>query len=127
MVNRLIDWFAFPYSLYLLVNNPDISSKVKLKAGLILAVLVFYFLDPMDLVPDIVPLLGWLDDLVIVPLAMAVTGKVVPEINISDLRKKARSDTRRIIFWALMLVIAMMLISLSTIGLLIYLAIRYWF
>jgi uncharacterized membrane protein YkvA (DUF1232 family) len=126
-VSKLVDWFAFPYSLYLLIKNPDISWKVKLKAGLILAVLVFYFLNPMDVIPDIAPVLGWLDDFVIVPIAMAVTGKVIPEVNLSDLIKKARSDSRRVLFWALMVVIAMILISLSTIGLLIYIAVRYWF
>jgi uncharacterized membrane protein YkvA (DUF1232 family) len=125
-VNRVVDWFAFPYSLYLLIKRPHISRKVKLKAALILAILVFYLLDPLDIIPDIVPILGWLDDIVIVPLAMVVTRKVVPEINIDDLRKKARSDCRRILFWALMLIAAMILISLSAIGLLVYFAIRYW-
>jgi uncharacterized membrane protein YkvA (DUF1232 family) len=125
-VNRVVDWFAFPYSLYLLIKRPHISRKVKLKAALILAILVFYLLDPLDIIPDIVPILGWLDDLVVVPVALVVTRKVVPEINIDDLRKKARSDSKRILFWALMIIAVMILICLSAIGLLVYFAIRYW-
>jgi uncharacterized membrane protein YkvA (DUF1232 family) len=126
IVTRVVEWFSFPYCLFLVIQNPDISWKIKLKAGLILAAMFFYFLDPVDIIPDFTPLLGWMDDLVIVPIAMAITGKVVPEINIAELRQKARSDSKRILFWALMIITAMIMISLSTLGLLIYLAVKYW-
>ena len=97
-----------------------------MKAGLILTLLFFYLLDPIDLIPDFAPVLGWLDDLVAVPIASLVAEKVIPEINITELRQKARADVKRIMFWALVIVAAMVIISLSTLGLLIYLAIRFW-
>ena len=94
IATRIVDWFSIPYSLYLLLKNSDISWKVKLKSGLILAALFFYILDPMDLIPDIAPVLGWLDD--IATIAMAVARKFVPEINVVEIRQKAKASTRRL-------------------------------
>jgi hypothetical protein len=37
ILSRIIDRFAFPYSLFLVIKNPDIAGRVKLKAGLVLA------------------------------------------------------------------------------------------
>jgi uncharacterized membrane protein YkvA (DUF1232 family) len=125
-MSKIVDWLAFPYSLYLLIKYPEISWKPKVKAGLILAVLFFYLLDPLDIIPDFIPLLGWLDDLLIIPIAMAVTAKVVPEVDIAGLRQKARKFMRRIVIWTIVIVTAMTLISLSALGLVIYLAIKYW-
>ncbi len=126
IATRIVDWFSIPYSLYLLIKAPDTSWKAKLKAGTILAVLFFYLLDPIDIIPDVVPILGWLDDVVIIHIANAVAGKVVPEINVTAIRQKARASTRRILFWALVIITAMVVISLTVLGLLIYLAIRKW-
>jgi uncharacterized membrane protein YkvA (DUF1232 family) len=125
-VNRLIDWFTFPYSLLLLLKNSEISWAVKLKAGLILGLLLFYLLNPADLIPDCVPILGWLDDFAAVPTAMVVAEKIIPEISVTGLTQKARGDVKHILVWALAIVTAMLVISLFTFGLLIYLAIRFW-
>ena len=126
IASRIIDWFSIPYTLYLLLKNPDTSWKSKLKAGLILAALFFYLLDPVDIIPDVVPVLGWLDDIAIIYVAKTVSRKVVPEINVDGIRQKARASTRRILLWALAIIIAMALISLTALGLLIYFAIRKW-
>jgi uncharacterized membrane protein YkvA (DUF1232 family) len=126
LMTRIIDWFATPYSLYLLVRDPDTGWKVKLKAGLILAAVIFYILEPIDLIPDFIPVLGWVDDLVIVPLAMALAAKVAPEINLAEVRQKARTKTKRVMFLTAALIGVTVVISLSTLGLVIYLAIRAW-
>jgi uncharacterized membrane protein YkvA (DUF1232 family) len=73
ILTRIGDWLAFPYSMFLLLKDPAVSARAKVKAGAILLMLFFYLLDPMDVIPDIAPVLGWLDDLVAIPLAMAVT------------------------------------------------------
>ena len=126
MLPRVVDWFSAPYSLYLLLRDPEISGKTKLKAGLILAAVAFYILNPMDLIPDITPALGWLDDLAIIPLAMVAAARLVPEINVAEIRLKARSNTKRIMFWTIAFVAGITLVSLSTLGLLIFLAVRAW-
>lgn len=43
------------------------------------ALTVAYALSPVDLIPDFVPVLGYLDDIIILPLLIAVTVKLIPE------------------------------------------------
>ena len=61
------------------------ATPLPLKAAMLLV--VFYLVSPFDLIPDFIPLAGWMDDLVLVPLAVSVivgllplevTGKKVP-------------------------------------------------
>ncbi|PZP38885.1 MAG: hypothetical protein DI585_05975 [Pseudomonas fluorescens] len=40
---------------------------------------IFYVLSPIDLVPDFIPVFGWIDDLIILPLGMAFVRALVPE------------------------------------------------
>jgi uncharacterized membrane protein YkvA (DUF1232 family) len=51
-------WFA--------VRHPDAPGWLKLGTAL----LVLYVVSPVDLIPDVVPIIGWVDDLVLVPLAI---------------------------------------------------------
>ena len=126
LLTRIGDWLAFPYSMFLLLKDPSVSARAKVKAGAILLMLFFYLLDPMDVIPDIAPVLGWLDDLVAIPLAMAVTRKLIPEVSVAGLVQAARADTRRVTVWIAALLAAMTLISLAGIGLLVYFAVRNW-
>ncbi len=126
ILTRIIDWFATPYSLFLLLRDPNISWKSKLKAGLMLLAVAFYVLDPWDMIPDFIPFIGWLDDLVVLPAMMAVADKIVPEVKVSQIRQRARSTTKRVMFWTLTCIIGLILISLTTLGLVITLAIKAW-
>jgi uncharacterized membrane protein YkvA (DUF1232 family) len=121
---RIIDWFATPYSLWLVIRDPDIPWQAKLKAGLILAGVSFYILDPWDIIPDFIPFIGWIDDLIILPLMMMAAGKIVPEVNFVQLRKKARSTAKRVMLWTAVTVGGLALVSLATLGLVIYLVIK---
>jgi uncharacterized membrane protein YkvA (DUF1232 family) len=59
--------------------------------GKALAVCVVgYALSPIDLIPDFVPLLGYLDDLIIVPLGIALALKTVPPEVMAECRERAR-------------------------------------
>jgi uncharacterized membrane protein YkvA (DUF1232 family) len=65
------------YALYLASRDP----RVPWHAKLLVALVVAYALSPIDLVPDFVPVLGYLDDLVLVPLGIMIALKVVsPEL-----------------------------------------------
>jgi uncharacterized membrane protein YkvA (DUF1232 family) len=46
-----------------------------------------YLVSPIDLVPDFIPFVGWIDDLVIVPFLMMTSLKTIPEEIINDSRK----------------------------------------
>ena len=55
------------YALYLASRDP----RVPLVAKVIVILVVAYVLSPIDLIPDFIPVLGYLDDMVLVPLGMA--------------------------------------------------------
>lgn len=56
-------------------------------AKLLIAVTVGYLLSPVDLIPDFIPVLGLLDDLIIVPLLITLSLKMLP----SEVLKEARA------------------------------------
>jgi uncharacterized membrane protein YkvA (DUF1232 family) len=58
-------------------------------AKAIAALVVAYALSPIDLIPDFIPVLGQLDDLLIVPLGIALSVKLVPQHVMERSRKKA--------------------------------------
>ena len=60
-------------------------------ARFLLGLAVAYFLSPVDLVPDFIPVLGQLDDIVLVTSLVILALKMVPREVIQDCRLKANS------------------------------------
>jgi len=60
-------------------------------ARFLLGLAVGYALSPVDLIPDFLPVLGYLDDIVLVPALVILALKMVPKEVIDDCRLKARS------------------------------------
>ncbi len=54
-----------------------------------------YALSPIDLIPDFVPVLGYLDDLVIVPLGILLVARLVPPEVLAECRAAADAAARR--------------------------------
>ena len=52
-------------------------------------IVVGYFLSPIDLIPDFIPVLGYLDELILLPIAIYFILKIVPEPVLTDSREKA--------------------------------------
>ena len=63
--------------------------KTPLIAKLLVIVTVAYALSPIDLIPDFIPVLGYLDDLIIVPVLIWLTVKLLPDEVILESREKA--------------------------------------
>lgn len=63
--------------------------RVGLAPKMIAAVTAAYALSPLDLIPDFIPVLGLLDDLVIVPLGLWVVIRMIKPDVLEDLRAKA--------------------------------------
>ncbi len=84
-INRLK---AETYTLYLAYRNP----RVPWYAKVFLAVVLAYALSPIDLVPDFIPVIGYLDDLVIVPAGVFLALKMIPRDVIAECREKARTE-----------------------------------
>lgn len=59
-------------------------------AKLFVAAVVAYAFSPIDLIPDVVPLLGYLDDLLLVPLGILVAVRLVPPAVMAECRARAR-------------------------------------
>ena len=62
------------YALYLATRDP----RVPWLAKLIIAVVLAYALSPIDLIPDFIPILGYLDDLVLLPLGIWLAIRLIP-------------------------------------------------
>lgn len=60
-----------------------------LSAKLLAAITVAYALSPIDLIPDFIPVLGYLDDLIILPALAALTIKCIPKEKLAECRVKA--------------------------------------
>jgi uncharacterized membrane protein YkvA (DUF1232 family) len=63
-------------------------------AKLLVALIVAYALSPIDLIPDFIPVLGYLDDLILIPLAIALALKLVPRHVLAECRIKAQTTIR---------------------------------
>ena len=74
------------YALYLAYRDP----RVPWYAKAFVALVVGYALSPIDLIPDFIPVLGYLDDLVLIPLGVAVALKMIPEKVMEDCRIRSK-------------------------------------
>lgn len=73
------------FALYLACRDPRVPWY-----GRVLAICVVgYAFSPIDLIPDPVPILGYLDDLVLIPLGIAVVLKTIPPEVMAECRQKA--------------------------------------
>ena len=52
---------------------------------------IVYALSPIDLIPDFIPIIGWLDDLIILPLLIALTIKFIPQPVMEEYRIKSQN------------------------------------
>ena len=72
-------------ALFLALRDKDTPILAKVFAGITVA----YALSPVDLVPDFIPVLGYLDDVILLPMLVALTIKFVPKDVLERNRKQA--------------------------------------
>ncbi|MFN2280896.1 MAG: YkvA family protein [Anaerolineales bacterium] len=93
MIERLKKWARYlkqeTTALYYAYRDPRTPWYAK---GLTIFV-VAHTLSPIDLIPDFIPVLGYLDDLLITPLGLALAFKLIPEQVLVDARQKAEAET----------------------------------
>jgi uncharacterized membrane protein YkvA (DUF1232 family) len=78
------------YALYLAYQDPRVPRKAKV----LMAAAVAYFASPIDLIPDFIPVLGYLDDAVIVPFIVAAAIKLVPKEVMDECRERAKTELK---------------------------------
>lgn len=74
------------FALYLAARDP----RTPWYAKLIVAGIVAYAFSPIDLIPDFVPVFGYLDDLILIPMGIALAIKLIPDFVLADCRTRAQ-------------------------------------
>lgn len=78
-------------ALYLATRDPRVPWYAKVAAGAIAA----YALSPIDLIPDVIPVLGYLDEVILLPLAIAGVLRLIDPAIMAELRAKAAGIAKR--------------------------------
>ena len=100
------------YALYLAYRDPRVSWYARVFA----AVVVGYAFSPVDLIPDVVPVFGYLDDLIIVPLGVALAIKMIPPHVLAECREKAHEAKDRPVNRLAAVVIVLVWIALAVLA-----------
>lgn len=85
------------FALYFAARHPQTPWYAKL----LIVVVVAYAFSPIDLIPDFIPILGYLDDLVLLPMGIALAIKMIPEQVLPECRMQAKelSNKKRPVNW----------------------------
>ena len=75
-------------ALWLAARDPRVPRHAKAAA----AVVATYALSPIDLIPDFIPVFGYLDDLILVPLGIMLAVRLIPPMLMVELRNKAERE-----------------------------------
>ena len=81
---------AETYTLYLALRHP----RTPWYAKVFVALIVGYVFSPIDPIPDFIPVIGLLDELVVVPIGVIVARKMIPEDVFAECREKAREAAK---------------------------------
>jgi uncharacterized membrane protein YkvA (DUF1232 family) len=92
-LNRLKQWARLikrdVHALYLAARDPRVPWYAKALA----LVVATYALSPIDFIPDFIPVLGYLDDVILVPLGILLTVRMIPPEVMNEHRLRAESAT----------------------------------
>ena len=75
------------FTLYLACRHPGVSWYAKALALLV----VGYALSPIDLIPDFIPILGYLDDAILIPLGIMLVIRMIPPEILAECRQKSET------------------------------------
>lgn len=78
-------------ALNIAIRDPDTPMIARVLAACVLA----YALSPIDLIPDFIPVIGYLDDLILIPLGIALVLRLIPPEVLQRAREEAASKPVR--------------------------------
>jgi uncharacterized membrane protein YkvA (DUF1232 family) len=98
-------------ALYFAARDP----RTPWYARVLIAAVVAYALSPIDLIPDPIPIFGYLDDLVLLPLGIWLAVRLIPPAILHDCRAKAASADLRLPrnWWAAAVIVLLWLATLA--------------
>ena len=98
------------HALYLAARDPRVPWYVKALAIVVAA----YALSPIDLIPDFIPVLGYLDDLLIVPAGIVLVVRLTPPDILAEHRELATAAQDRPVSWiAASVIIGIWILAIS--------------
>ena len=71
--------------LYIAYKRKDVPMIAKI----MIIIAIVYALSPIDLIPDFIPILGYLDDLIILPILIYISIKIIPQSILKECEKEA--------------------------------------
>jgi len=77
------------FAIYLAYRNP----RTPWYAKVFIAVIIGYALSPIDLIPDFIPVLGYVDDFIVIPAAISFAITMIPEDVMKECRENAKSES----------------------------------
>jgi uncharacterized membrane protein YkvA (DUF1232 family) len=89
------------HAVWLAVRDPRTPVAARL-LGLLVAAYAF---SPLDLIPDFIPVLGLVDDAILIPLGVWLFEKLVPAELLAEHRATAEAAARRPVSWAGVLIV----------------------
>lgn len=100
------------YALYIAYRDPRTPWHARLFAACVVA----YFFSPIDLIPDPIPILGQLDDLILVPLGIFIAIKMIPQQVWADAQIRAAESHARPTNRIVAVVIVLIWLAFATIA-----------
>lgn len=97
------------YALYFAARDPRVPWYAKLLAGCVVA----YAFNPIDLIPDPVPILGYLDDLALIPLGVLAVRQMIPDGILAECRAKAHDLVEKPTNWIAAAVIVLIWLPMA--------------
>jgi uncharacterized membrane protein YkvA (DUF1232 family) len=73
-------------ALYLVYKRKDVSIIAKI----VIIITIVYALSPIDLIPDFIPILGYLDDLILLPFLISISIKLIPKEIMEECKEAAK-------------------------------------
>ena len=95
-------------ALWIAAHDSRVPWYAKVVAGAVAA----YALSPIDLIPDFIPVIGYLDDLIIVPLGILLAIRLIPDGLMKEFREEAvRREGRPKSYWGLAAIVIIWIAS----------------
>ena len=108
--------------MYVALGDARTPWYAKAAAGCVVA----YALSPVDLIPDPIPVLGYLDDLILIPLGIWLVRRLIPAVVLADSRARVESEAIQTIRIGLLGAAVIILLWVAMIGALVWGALKFW-
>jgi uncharacterized membrane protein YkvA (DUF1232 family) len=123
-ITQLANWVSAPYTVYLVLTDREVSRRPKIIAVVVFVALFAYLVSPVDIVPDVVPFSGWLDDILVSAAVMYGASRALPQVQLKEKNRTAEKKVQRVLFILIGAFIFAVTLALSLLAALIVLIVK---